>query len=107
MLFVLGPPRLITSDRRRHLLATVNETNITSGSDSCVPRRILAGVVALPLTAFAVLVLRNQLRVGFDPIGAIFGLGAATAAVFCWWFALRGHLPESRARMRFSLLGGV
>jgi len=83
----------------------MNETNIASGSGSCVPQRILAAVLALPFTAFAALVLRHQLR-GFEAIGGIFGLGAACVGAFCWWFALRGHFADSRARMKFALLGG-
>jgi hypothetical protein len=70
-------------------------------------QRILAGIVAVPLTAFALMVLFTQVRFGFDPMGAIFGLGAATVAVICWWFALRGHIAESRLRMRFAVTGGL
>jgi len=44
---------------------------------------------------------------GYNPIGAIIGLVGATAAVLCWWFALRGHVAESRKRMGFSGLGGI
>jgi hypothetical protein len=51
--------------------------------------RILAGILGLSLTAFALLIARTQLRGGFDPMGAIFGLGTAAAALFCWWFAFR------------------
>jgi len=69
--------------------------------------RFLTGIIGLALTAFALLIARTQLRGGFDPMGAIFGLGAATAALFCWWFAIRGKRSESRARMRFVLLSGL
>jgi len=81
-----------------------------SGAADAAPsraQRVIAGIVALPLTAFALMVARTQLRTGFDPIGAIFGSGAATGAILCWWFALRGHIAESRVRMRFALKGGI
>ena len=78
-----------------------------TGSDNNTGKRILAGIVALPLTAFALLVMRSQMQLGLDPIGVILGLGAATVAIICWWFALRGHIPESRAQMRYALGGGL
>ena len=52
---------------------------------------------------FAAALLRGR----FDPLGAIFGSCAGTLAVLCWWFALRGHIAESRRRMRLALLGGL
>ena len=85
----------------------MNETNKVRGSDSYMSQRIIAGIVALLLTAFALLVLRNQAREGFDPLGAIFGSGVATVAVICWWFALRGHIAESRLRMKYTKRGGL
>jgi len=53
--------------------------------------RIVAGLVAVPLTAFSLLVVRSQLLDGFDSFGATIGLAAGTPALLCWWFALRGH----------------
>jgi hypothetical protein len=85
----------------------MNETSITSGSNSYTAQRILAAIVALPLTVFALLVILNQLRVGFDLIGAIFGSGAGMTAIICWWFALRGHIAEIRVRIRFAVVGGL
>jgi len=85
----------------------MNETSITPGSDSYAAQRILAGIVALPLTAFVLSVARDQVRGGFDPLGAIFGSVAAVVAIICWWFALRGHIAESRLRMRFAVIGGL
>jgi Na+/H+ antiporter NhaA len=84
----------------------MSETNGKPVSDFFTAQRLITAIVALPLTAFALLVLRNQLRVGIDLVGGIFGSGAAAGAFICWWFALRGHIPESRRRMRFALLGG-
>lgn len=69
--------------------------------------RIAAGIFALPLTAFALLVLRHQLLDGFDSFGAIFGSAVGTGALVCWWFALRGQHEEARAKMMFPLLGGM
>ena len=84
----------------------MNGPRIEPGSNSYATQRLIAGSAALPLTAFALLVVRTELRLGFDPIGAILGSGAATGAVLCWWFALRGHIEESRARIRLAVIGG-
>jgi len=83
------------------------EINNKSGTRSNTAQRVLAVIVALASTIFALLVFRTQLRVGFDPIGAIFGTGATTIAILCWWFALRGHIVESRYQMRFAIRGGL
>jgi hypothetical protein len=85
----------------------MNETHATSGSDSLTAPRIVVAVIALALSAFALLVLRNQLRVGFDALGAIFGSGVATIAILCWWFALQGHIAKSRVRMGYAVKGGI
>jgi hypothetical protein len=85
----------------------MKETNIRSGSHSYKVQRILAAIAALPMTVFSLLVIRNQLRSGFDPIGAIFGSGVGMAAIICWWFTLRGHIAENRARIRFAMVGGL
>ena len=70
-------------------------------------QRLIAGSAALPLTAFVLLVIRTEWRLGFDPIGAILGTVAATGAILCWWFALRGHIAESRARIGLAAKGGL
>lgn len=85
----------------------MDTANMSSGSDSYTGQRILAVVVALPFSAFALLVLGNQIRLGFDPLGAILGSSAATVAIISWWFALRGHIATSRARLKFCLRGGL
>lgn len=85
----------------------MNEKRSTSRSNSHAAQRILAGIVALPLTAFALLVIRTQFRTGFDPIGVIIASGAGMVAILCWWFALRGHIADDRVRMRFSVTGGL
>jgi len=86
----------------------MNETNTTSGgSKSYTAQRILAGLGALPLTVYALMVLVSALRRGFDPLGAIFGLGPGVLAILGWWFALRGHIAGSRVRMRITVKGGL
>lgn len=69
--------------------------------------RVVAGAGALLFTAPALLVLFNQIRYGVDPLGVIFGAAIAMPAVLCWWFALRGHRPESRASLGYALGGGL
>jgi 4-amino-4-deoxy-L-arabinose transferase-like glycosyltransferase len=69
-------------------------------------QRILCGLLALPLTAYAVLMLIALLSARPDLMRVIFGLCTGTLASLCWWFALRGHLAASRRRMRFVVLGG-
>ncbi len=68
--------------------------------------RVIAGLAALPFTAFALLVLRAQLQYGLDLLGVIFGSAVALLAIVCWWFALRGHRAESRASLGYALGGG-
>lgn len=82
-------------------------TGTGNPADSRVALRILAAVVALPLTAYALLCLVGMLARGFDLLSAMFFLFPGTLAAFCWWFALRGHLTEGRGRMRMALLGGI
>src|SRR5437762_801247 len=79
------------------------QPNIPSGY---VFQRVLAGIVALPLTGYALLLVPGLLRGEFDPMGATFCACTGTMAVLCWWCALRGHLTESRRRMKFALIGG-
>ena len=72
--------------------------------------RILAGVGALLFSAFPLLYLIQVLYLiqgRFDLLGLLLGSTFGTAAVLCGWFALRGQFPESRARMIYSMLGGL
>ena len=69
--------------------------------------RIVVGIAAALLTALALSMIGTQLRFGFEPVGAAFGSCAAVFAALCWWFALRGHIAESRERMRFTVLCGI
>jgi len=70
-------------------------------------KRVLAAIVALPLTAFALMALTSQVRTGFDLFGAAFALCPGTMAALCWWFVLRGHIAGSRERMRLAVIGGL
>ena len=47
-----------------------------------------------------------QIVEGFDTLGNIFGLGAATAAIICWWIALFYQKEESRKRINLTFRGG-
>jgi len=69
--------------------------------------RVAAGIVAALLTVLTLSMIPTQFRFGFEPVGAAFGSCAAVFAALCWWFALRGHLAESRERMRFTVLCGI
>jgi hypothetical protein len=78
-----------------------------SSDSSWTALRVIAGLVALLLTAFVLLVLRHQILSGRDLLGLIIGTSVGTAAVMCWWFALQGQHAGSRAKMTFSLMGGL
>lgn len=69
--------------------------------------RVVAALMALPPTGFAAPLLVTSALKGFDPIAAGLGAAAGTMAGLCWWFALRGHLAESRARMAYAAAGGL
>ncbi|HEU4334619.1 MAG TPA: hypothetical protein VFT32_09015 [Candidatus Eisenbacteria bacterium] len=75
--------------------------------DSYAIPRVVAGLMALPPTGIALSLLGTQAFKGFDSIGTALGAAGLTMALFCWWFALRGHLSESRVRMRYGVIGGV
>lgn len=79
--------------------------NTPSRSDSDTGGRIGVGIVALVATAYSLLWLRNWLLTDFDVFLTFFGSAVSTVAILCWWFALRGHIPESRARMRLVTVG--
>lgn len=78
-------------------------------SDSATYRlsRLLAGIGALLFTAYAARTLPKLLAL--PDVGFVFLIVFATsgtAAVMCWWFALRGHNTESRAIMGAGCLSG-
>ena len=81
--------------------------------------RILAGAVALTISALALLLLKNLMRA--DGAGAQPGtsgeshplwdaalvLAPATLAALAWSFALQGHCPAVRRLLKSSLIGGL
>lgn len=83
------------------------KTLTANTSCSCTAERILAGVFAQRPTGVALLGVRSQFGVGYNPVGAIIGMVGAVLSVFGWWFALRGHVAESRRRMGVAAIGGL
>src|SRR2546428_14159110 len=75
----------------------MNETPVASGSGFYWILRILAAAVAL---LFAALALRMRSWITICP-------AAATVAIICCWFALCGHISESRARIALTLSGAL
>jgi len=70
--------------------------------------RILAGIVGVLCAIYALTVIAAMISAWrFDPIGIGLVAGSGTVAALCAWFALWGHIPESRERLRLTLLGGV
>src|SRR5262245_49611802 len=70
-------------------------------------RRVLAGIVALPLGAYALMFLPALLSGRLDLLSAVFFSCTGTLAALCAWCALRGHIPESRRRIKAALVGGI
>jgi len=98
----LGPTRC---DRMTSRMKHTSSCMINAVSESAP--RIAAIVVGFLSTALALLLIWSQLRAGGDWLGIIFGSSAATLAMICWGFALRGHIAESRRRTISALVGGV
>jgi hypothetical protein len=69
--------------------------------------RVVAGILAALATPSAVRDLYGMLRGGFDPLLAVLGACTTPFVALCGWFALRGHLAASRARMRLMVRGGL
>ncbi|MDB5335979.1 MAG: drug efflux pump, inner rane subunit, DrrB family [Planctomycetaceae bacterium] len=69
--------------------------------------RLVASVVAFAPAIFALLILRKQFRDGLDGLGVILWSVAALIAFVGWWFALRGHLAETRIRIRSTMIGAA
>src|SRR5262245_13644760 len=70
-------------------------------------QRILAGIVAVPLALYALLFLPALLRGRPDLLSVVFFSCSGTLAALSAWCALRGHVAESRRRMKFALIGGL
>lgn len=69
--------------------------------------RVVAGTLAVLATPSAMTDLYGICRGGFDPLLTVFGACTILFIALCAWFALRGDLPESRARMKTVLLSGL
>ena len=69
--------------------------------------RVSAGIVAIALTIYILMVLQTQLKEGFDTLGNIFIVGSATVAILCWWVALFYQREQSRRKMGLAFRGGV
>lgn len=69
--------------------------------------RISAGIVAIALTTYCLMVLQTQLKEGFDTLGNIIIVGSATVAILCWWVALFYQREQSRRKMGLTFRGGV
>lgn len=79
-----------------------------------VASRVAAAALGAALTGIAVMSWRN-LRLGTRGVWIFWGpvtLFIFTMGVLCWWFAMRGHQPASRTRIRSSwrtgwIVGGI
>ena len=69
--------------------------------------RIVAAILALLALPSLIRDLYGLVRGRFDPLLAIFGACTLLFVALCGWFALRGHQPVSRARLKFALLSGL
>lgn len=67
--------------------------------------RIVTGIVAALLTAYAVVGLVGLMK-GFDLIAAMLVALSATLAWLGWWFAIWGW-KAVRARLKWALVGGI
>lgn len=68
--------------------------------------RVLAGSVALALSALVLVAWKNQLQQGVVVILASPVALLSVFAALLWWFAFRGHIPGSRRRMAIACIGG-
>ncbi len=94
--------------RRRSSADNVRmDASIGRSADQAWGLRILSGLAALPPTFEALRIAIALLGGRLDPLGAIFGACAGTLAALAWWFALRGHVGESRRRMKVAVLSGL
>jgi hypothetical protein len=68
--------------------------------------RVLAALIALPTTAFALSMLIAVISSGRDWLRLMLGSTAATVAALGWYFALSGDRSETRVRLGYALRGG-
>ena len=74
-----------------------------------VSSRVLASVGAFLFTLYALSKAADFLATrGVEHfIDGILTATSGAAAAMCWWFALRGHIAESRAVMQVGCLSGL
>jgi Na+/proline symporter len=68
--------------------------------------RIVAAILALLALPSLIRDLYGLIHGAFDPLLAVFGACTLLFVALCGWFALRGHRPASRARMKLAMLSG-
>jgi hypothetical protein len=79
----------------------------SQSSDRHTILRVIAGLLALFAAPSAMRDLAGMFRGRFDPLLAIFAACTSLFVALGAWFALRGHLAASRARMKLVLQGGL
>jgi len=69
--------------------------------------RVVIGIAALFVSPAPAVQIFSMIHAGIDLFSFSISAVVATACIFGWWFALRGHHALSRTRMRYALAGGV
>lgn len=74
-----------------------------------VSSRVLAGIAGFLFTLYALLKAADFLAaLGVERvIDGFLTATSGTAGAMCWWFALRGHIAESRAVMKVGCRSGL
>jgi hypothetical protein len=90
---------------RRSILGMEEQHN--SRQVPWVKLRVGAGLFGLLLAAFGLLGLGEQYDKGFEPLTAGVQSAIGTTGILLGWFALRGHLANSRVRMAHAMIGGA
>lgn len=71
-----------------------------------LPGRMIALVLGLAVLAYGIWWV-GRMTGWHSPASAVPLALAATLAGMLWWYALRGHRPESRRAMTFGCAGGL
>jgi hypothetical protein len=69
--------------------------------------RVVAGVLAVICTPAMLRYVYVMLRGWFDPLLTVFAACTTLFVAFCIWFAMRGHLATSRARIKMAVMFGI
>lgn len=84
---------------------------VPSSASGCQGLRVVALIAALLLSVPPALVVVAWLPVigrgRFDFLSFSLALGLGTAAIICWWFALRGQHPRSRREIGSTIMGAL